>query len=167
MYMFKYISEIIKNFTQGQRIIALLIVVLSIILIVLGPSIINIFDEKDVKELTKEQRDEIISLNKQIIDSKAECTTTIVQLQDQIITDKRVMANQLDDIRDRIKSMEYQSVEYQIEEVVVTPIVVNDSCEVEQPLRKSISQPKRKKKKVKLDFSKVLTDIDSLKVKLK
>jgi hypothetical protein len=63
--------------------------------------------------------------------------------------------------------MEYQSVEYQPEEVVVTPIVVYDSCEVEQPLRKSISQPKRKKKKVKLDFSKVLTSIDSLKVKLK
>jgi len=165
--MFKYISEIIKNFTQGQRIVALLIIVMSIILVTLGPSIINIFDEKDVKELTKEQRDEIISLNKQIIDGKSECTTTIVQLQDQIIADKRDMANQLDDIRERIKSMEYQSVEYQTEEVVATPIVVYDSCEVEQPLRKSISQPKRKKKKVKLDFSKVLTSIDSLKVKLK
>jgi hypothetical protein len=165
--MFKYISQILKNFTQGQRILALLIVVFSIILIVLGPSVINIFDEKDVKELTKEQRDEIISLNKQIIDSKAECTTTIVELQDRIIADKRDMTNQLDEIRDRIKSMEYQSVEYQPEEVVVTPIVVPDSCEVVQPLRKSVSQPKRKKKKVKLDFSKILTSIDSLKVKLR
>ena len=165
--MFKYISQILKNFTQGQRILALLIVVFSIILIVLGPSVINIFDEKDVKELTKEQRDEIISLNKQIIDSKAECTTTIVQLQDQIIADKRDMTNQLDEIRDRIKSMEYQSVEYQPEEIVVTPIVVPDSCEVVQPLRKSVSQLKRKKKKVKLDFSKILTSIDSLKVKLR
>ena len=164
--MFKYISEIIQNFTQGQRILALMIVVFSIILIVLGPSVINIFDEKDVKELTKEQRDEIISLNKQIIDSKAECTTTIIQLQDQIIEDKRDLANELDDIRNRIKSMEYQSVEYQPEEVVVTPIVVYDSCEVIQPLMKSVSRPKLKKKKVKLDFSKVLTTIDSLKVKL-
>ena len=165
--MFKYISEIIQNFTQGQRILALLIVVFSIILIVLGPSVINIFDEKDVKELTKEQRDEIISLNKQIIDSKSECTTTIVQLQDQIIADKRDMTNQLDEIRDKIKSMEYQSVEYQPEEVVVSPMIIYDSSQVSQPLRKSISPPKRKKKKVKLDFSKVLTSIDSLKVKLK
>jgi hypothetical protein len=77
------------------------------------------------------------------------------------------MTNQLDEIRDRIKSMEYQSVEYQTEEIVATPIVVTDSCEVDQPLMKSISKPKRKKKKVKLDFSKVLTSIDSLKVKLK
>ena len=165
--MFKYISQILKNFTQGQRILALLIVVFSIILIVLGPSVINIFDEKDVKELTKEQREEIISLNKQIIDSKAECTTTIVELQDRIIADKRDMTNQLDEIRDRIKSMEYQSVEYQPEEVVVTPIVVYDSCEVVQPLRKSVSSTKRKKKKVKLDFSKILTSIDSLKVRLR
>jgi hypothetical protein len=49
--MFKYISEIIQNFTQGQRILALMIVVFSIILIVLGPSVINIFDEKDVKNV--------------------------------------------------------------------------------------------------------------------
>jgi len=63
--MFEYISQILKSFTQGQRILALLILVVSIVTITLGPSLIN-SNTSTCDELTvrlKSQEQQIIELN--------------------------------------------------------------------------------------------------------
>ena len=66
--MFKYISEILGKFTQGQRILALLIVLLSIILITLGPSLIKDNDCADVYTELEKQRADILKLNRELVD---------------------------------------------------------------------------------------------------
>ena len=65
--MFKYISEILGKFTERQRIIALLIVLFSIILIVLGPSLIKDKDCADVYIELEKQRAEILKLNRELV----------------------------------------------------------------------------------------------------
>jgi uncharacterized protein (UPF0333 family) len=85
--MFKYISEILSKFTQGQRIIALLLLLLSIILISVGPRIVDSFTSSDeeLKLRVESQNTQIIELNKrvtelntQIIENQRECTNSIV-----------------------------------------------------------------------------------------
>ena len=66
--MFNHISDILSKFTQGQRILALLIVVFSIILITLGPSLIKDNDCADVYTELEKQRTDILRLNRELVD---------------------------------------------------------------------------------------------------
>ena len=66
--MFKYISEILGKFTEGQRILALLIVLFSVILIALGPSLIKDNDCSDVYAELDKQRADILRLNRELVD---------------------------------------------------------------------------------------------------
>lgn len=66
--MFNHISDILSKFTQGQRILALLIVVFSIILITLGPSLIQDNDCADVYAELEKQRTDILRLNRELVD---------------------------------------------------------------------------------------------------
>lgn len=92
--MFKYISQILKSFTPGQRILALLILVISIIMITLGPSFIN-SNTNTCDELTirlKSQEQQIVELNKrvnelntQLLTGQKECTDNLISKQKEII----------------------------------------------------------------------------------
>ena len=82
--MFKYISEILGKFTEGQRILALLIVLFSIILIALGPSLIKDNDCNDVYEELEKQRVQLLELNKKIIDTQVDCTNERLEREKQI-----------------------------------------------------------------------------------
>lgn len=66
--MFDSVLEMLEKFTPKQRIFALLIVVVSIILITLGPSVIKGSDCKDVYEELEIQRKELLRLNKELVD---------------------------------------------------------------------------------------------------
>ncbi len=70
--MFKYISEILGRFTQSQRILALLIVLLSIVLISLGPSLIKENDCNEVYDELNKQREQILVLNNKLVAPNAE-----------------------------------------------------------------------------------------------
>ena len=68
MDAFKYIVEILKQFTHAQKILALLMLLLSIIMITLGPKMIDSMTT-DTTELSAHiiQQDNIIKLqNKRI-----------------------------------------------------------------------------------------------------
>jgi hypothetical protein len=60
--MFKYISNILSQFTPAQRILALLILVLSVIIITLGPSLIDAIT-LDRTELTKDLNNKETRIN--------------------------------------------------------------------------------------------------------
>lgn len=100
--MFKYISEILGKFTQGQRIAALLLVLFSIISITLGPSIINNNDCKDVYSELEKQRSELLRLNSQIIEVQTNCTN-------ERIAREREIANILNLIEKEMESLERAS----------------------------------------------------------
>ena len=92
--MFQYISQILKSFTPGQRILALLILVVSIIMITLGPSLIN-SNTNTCDELTirlKSQENQIIELNQrvnelntQLLSGQKECTDNLIAKQREIM----------------------------------------------------------------------------------
>lgn len=92
--MFEYISQILKSFTQGQRILALLILVVSIVTITLGPSLIN-SNTSTCDELTirlKSQEQQIVELNQrvnelntQVLTGQKECTDNLISKQKEIM----------------------------------------------------------------------------------
>ena len=92
--MFQYISQILKSFTPGQRILALLILVMSIVMITLGPSFIN-SNTNTCDELTirlKSQESQIIELNQrvnelntQLLSGQKECTDNLIAKQREIM----------------------------------------------------------------------------------
>ena len=62
--MFKYISEILSKLSMGQRLLALVFLLLSITFISVGPKIVNAFtqDNEELKTKVELQRSEIIEL---------------------------------------------------------------------------------------------------------
>jgi len=104
--MFKYISDILSKFTQGQRIIALLLLLFSIILISIGPKMVDSFtsssDELVLRvKLQNTQIEELNTrvneLNTQIISNQRECTNAIVDREIEIM-------NQIVDLENKIKT---------------------------------------------------------------
>lgn len=63
--MFKYLSEILKQFSPTQRILALLILVLTITILTLGNTYLN-----NVSVDTEYYKEQIKILNKKIVDSE-------------------------------------------------------------------------------------------------
>jgi len=92
--MFKYISTILSQFTSAQRIMALLILVFTIVIISLGPSLIGAIT-LDRDELTrdlnrKETRinyleKKIDTLSDQIIESRRSCTNEITNREEEFV----------------------------------------------------------------------------------
>ena len=82
--MFKYISEILGKFTQSQRILALLIVLFSVILITLGPSLIKDNDCNDVYVELNKQRQELLRLNNELVDVQVEANNERIKREKEI-----------------------------------------------------------------------------------
>lgn len=92
--MFKYISEILSKFTQGQRIVALLLLLISIILISIGPKIVETltYSDEELESRMESQTTQILELNTrltelntQIISNQKECTDAIVEREKEIM----------------------------------------------------------------------------------
>lgn len=92
--MFNYISEILKNFGPAQRIMALLILLFSIIIITLGPSIIDAKTDTcdELRLRIKSQQEQIVDLNarvdelnKELLTGQKECTDNLIAKQREIM----------------------------------------------------------------------------------
>lgn len=99
--MFKYVSEILTKFTQKQRIFALMILLISIIIISIGPKITESFTYNDqelnlrvesqnvqIGELTQR----VNELNTQVIKNQRECVNEIIRRESEILD----MINEID-----------------------------------------------------------------------
>jgi len=92
--MFKYLAEILNSFSPAQRILALLILVSTITIITLGPTLIE-ENTKDCAELElrlasqsrqiKELTSRIETLNGELIAGQQLCTNNLIQKQQQIM----------------------------------------------------------------------------------
>lgn len=92
--MFQSISDILSKFTQRQRIVALLLLLFSVILISVGPQLIDSWkggvpDEyKEVIQTQNQQiRDlqiELGGLNTQLVSSFQQCTDRVIQREREI-----------------------------------------------------------------------------------
>jgi len=82
--MFEFIAKILVTLTPAQRLWALTIVLLSIVVITLGPGWIDRNDCSDLYPIVKNQKEEIASLNKEILGVQKECTSSRVQRETEI-----------------------------------------------------------------------------------
>ena len=92
--MFQYISEIIKNISPKQRLWALFITLVFVLLITLGGNIIDAFSSSDrvLQNRIESLETANVSLNNQnrelqtiIIESQIQCTKDITQVRQQIL----------------------------------------------------------------------------------
>ena len=82
--MFEFISKILVTLTPAQRLWALTIVLVSIVIITLGPGWINRNDCSDLYPIVKNQKQEIASLNREILDVQKECTSGRIERENEI-----------------------------------------------------------------------------------
>ena len=92
--MLKHFSEILKQFTRNQRIIALLLLSITMIFLVVGSKLVytmspEVSDLKDtIKEYRLELRElrlEVSNLNSELRRSQRDCTDLIMQRESEIM----------------------------------------------------------------------------------
>lgn len=92
--MFKYIKEILSQISPTQRLFALIIILFSISLILVGPKIVESLTHSDEEfvAITNRQREQIIELNSELsklnlemIKNKTECTNLIIEREKEIL----------------------------------------------------------------------------------
>lgn len=92
--MFKYIVDILKEFTSKQKLYALIIVLVAIVIITVGPKLISeIKTDKEeyeliVSSLRKRNRDLFVEneeLNNQVIKGRTECRVLLVEKENEVI----------------------------------------------------------------------------------
>ena len=160
--MFKYISEILSQFTKTQRVMALLMVLTTITIITIGPSLIDsITEDKTELELkiTKQTEritlleNQVDTLDSKIRESQKSCTQEICARENEFI-------QMLDEIR-------AEAFKYRVSKrnnvsammrVKIDTINKHGDYELDDP----IIEPG-----VKVDISLILTKIDNMKKKIK
>ena len=151
--MFEFISKILVTLTPAQRLWALTIVLVSIVIITLGPGWINRNDCSDLYPIVKNQKQEIASLNREILDVQKECTSGRIKRENEI----RELVDQLE-----IEIAQLGAGQRQIRKLSYTRI---DTIMVD-----SVSMPRRTVERIEspapVDFSKVRKSIKCIKASL-
>ena len=92
--MFKYIAKILSTLSVPQRLLALIILVLTVVIITIAPLMIDAvtYDGTELKGLVANQkteisllRSELDSLNDAMVNSQKECTNKAVQREKEIL----------------------------------------------------------------------------------
>lgn len=86
--MFKYIAAILKTFTAPQRILALVLLLFSIVIILVGPAMIKSFkstnddliiritiQNRQIKELNVR----VVELNRELLNNQSDCTKQLLE----------------------------------------------------------------------------------------
>jgi len=92
--MFKYIKEILSQISPTQRLFALVMLLFSISLILVGPKIVESLTHSDEEliVITNRQRAQILQLNAELaqlnldmIKNKTECTNLVIEREQEIL----------------------------------------------------------------------------------
>lgn len=176
MDMFKHISEILKQFTAAQKTLALLMLLLSIILMTLGPKMIDAMsiDNTEYKSKVDRQTVEIVnlqmtvdSLDTKIRNGQRQCTNEIAQREAEFIS-----------MLDELKGDMNKTSTSRIRKTVVVPvresyrdyeIIQGDTVRVARMEARPVpvEQTTQTSKDSKVDLKKIVDKIESMKVKLK
>lgn len=111
--MFKYLSDILAQFTAPQRILALLLLLLTIVIVTVLPGYLEdvTFDEgdyiekvenleksvKDQKDFNEELSDKVIELNRKLIESETRCTDMVIAREREIMLELEELKRQLEE----------------------------------------------------------------------
>lgn len=151
--MFEFISKILVTLTPAQRLWALTIVLTSIVIITLGPGWINRNDCSDLYPIVKTQKQEIASLNREILDVQKECTSSRTKRESEIrelVNQLEIEISKLGAGQRQIKKMDYLTIDTVLVDGEPSPKIAS----------KKIVTP------VPMDLSKVKHSIKCLKEKI-
>lgn len=146
--MFKYISDILSKFTQTQRIIALVILLSSIIIISIGPKVVELVtynnEELTIKvesqrKLISELSQNVNDLNETVIKNQKECTNKILQRENEIL----VIINEIENYVKKPKNTTLYRVSEIYEDTLYGGSLKNQSQEI-------VIQPQKDEKLIKL-----------------
>ncbi len=158
--MFKYISEILAQFTRTQRIMALLMVLTTITIITIAPSFISSIttDRKELEDQIEKQTERINSLESQIDtldqrlrDGQRSCTQELFQRESEFI-------KMLDEIRS--EAFKCKTLEEHPKVLMRT-----NGSDGEEPMMLRMEQAPRPESKP--DISPILKKIDKMKKEIK
>lgn len=159
--MFKYISEILSQFTKTQRVMALLMVLTTITIITIGPSLIDSITEDRTElelKITKQTQritsleNHIDTLDFEIRESQKSCTQEIYARENEFI-------QMLDEIR--AEAFNYRVKKTNVSAMMrvrIDTITKHGDYELDDP----IIEPE-----TKVDISPILSKIDKIKKKIK
>ena len=160
--MFKYISEILSQFSKTQRVMALLMVLTTITIISIGPTLIDSITtdrkELELKIIKQTERINLLenhtdTLDWQIRESQKSCTQEIYARENEFI-------QMLDEIR--IEAFKYKV------STKTNNVVVNRKKSYDDENVMMMETPKQETKtEVKVDISPILSKIDKMKKKIK
>lgn len=109
--MLNQIGEILEKFTTRQRVIVLLVLLISIVIISLGPDLIRNNDCKEVLQQIESQRGELLRLNSEIIDVQTRCTNERLKREQEISGILCILETEVNRIESQTKSMSMQMVQ--------------------------------------------------------
>lgn len=156
--MFKYIADILSQFSTPQKVIALSLILLSIVIITLGPSMIQSRDELKEEILNKNAKirtleDELNQKDSTIRIEQKRCTNEILLREKEFIAMLDYLQNKAKKDNNKIIS------QTNMESIYVEKI--NDS------LMYSASPRSQSTIIVKNDMGNIITEIDKMRKKLK
>ncbi len=156
--MFRYISEIIAQFSTPQKVIALSLILLSIVIITIGPSMIESNDELkeeiDAKTIKiKALESELNEKDTKIRSEQKSCTNQILEREKEFVAMLDYLQNKAK--KDNNKIISQTNMEF-------FPVIsVSDS------LLYSPGPPTQSTIIVKNDMGNIINEIDNLKKKIK
>jgi len=161
--MFKYISEILSQFSKTQRVMALLMVLTTITIITIGPSLIDSVttDKVELELKITKQTERITSLENhidtldwQIRESQKSCTQEIYARENEFI-------QMLDEIR-------AEAFKYKVSTKTSDVVVNRKKSTGDDENVMMMEMPRQETKtEVKVDISPILSKIDKMKKKIK
>lgn len=162
--MFKYISEILSQFSKTQRVMALLMVLTTITIITIGPSLIDSITtdrtELELKITNQSNRikmleNQVDTLDSKIREGQRSCTQEIYARESEFI-------QMLDEIR-------AEAFKYKVTTKTNDNIVVNRKSNGDDGTVMMMEQQPRQESKpeVKVDISPILSKIDKMKKSIK
>jgi len=161
--MFKYISEILSQFSKTQRVMALLMVLTTITIISIGPSLIDSIteDRTELESKITKQTERITSLENhidtldwQIRESQKSCTQEIWARENEFI-------QMLDEIR-------AEAFKYKVSTKTSDVVVNRKKSTGDDENVMMMEMPRQETKtEVKVDISPILSKIDKMKKNIK
>ena len=161
--MFKYISEILSQFSKTQRVMALLMVLTTITIITIGPSLIDSVttDRTELELKITKQTERITSLENhidtldwQIRESQKSCTQEIWARENEFI-------QMLDEIR-------LEAFKYKVSTKTSDVVVNRKKSTGDDENVMMMEMPRQETKtEVKVDISPILSKIDKMKKNIK
>ena len=100
--MFKYISEIIAQFSTPQKVIALSLILLSIVIITIGPSMIE--SNEEMREEIDLKNDKIKALESELNEKDTKIRTEQKSCTNQILEREKEFIAMLDHLKNKAKS---------------------------------------------------------------